>query len=223
MTIPQQPRPYAETAAAPYPVAVAGPRHSLAAAIAVFLGGYLLLAGFNGFLGQTSISLFATLADRPSPAYPLSFMVLASLQFVFALIVISVGLILGRVSAPAGTVGIAVVVIGSLLTFVFIGLRFNGLLPFPGGRDGIPFNAVFTNSWFAIVLFVGAGWLIARGAKLGWLSILGTLVLIPLPIAFQFAGVENGIVQLVMYLLCGIVGAGIILAGRPFGTARVRA
>lgn len=202
-----------------YDVAPAAPARSgraLASAIAVFLGGYLLLAGFGGFLGQTSLSLFGTLAGRPSPEYPASIMVLAVLQFLFAMIVVVVGLFLGRGSSTGAVVGSIVVVVGSILTFAFIGMRLNGLLPFPGGPSGIPFQAVFANSWFAIVLFVGIAWLLTRRARVGWLALLGTLVLVPVPIALQFAGVETGIVQIVMYLLSGLVGAGIILAGRPF-------
>ena len=66
------------------------------------------------------------------------------------------------------------------------------------------------------MFFGGVSWLLARGARLGWLSLLATLILIPIPTALQFQAVESGIIQIVMYLLCGIVGAGIILAGRPF-------
>jgi hypothetical protein len=217
MTIPQQPTPAVD----PYPVGttystpVARPGRGLAGAIAVFLGGYLLLAGFSGFLGQTAFSMFAALADRPGPAYPLATMVLSFLQFLFAIVVVVAGFLLARRSSTGALLGILVVVVGSLLTFAFLGLRINGLLPIPGGREGIPFNAVLVNSWFAIVFFVGVGWLLARGARLGWLALLGTLILIPLPIAFQFANLESGIIQIVMFLLSGVVGAGIILAGRP--------
>jgi hypothetical protein len=215
MTIPQQTPPYAEPYAAPASASVSRPGHSLAGAIAVFLGGYLLLAGFSGFLGQTSLSLFAALADRGGPQYPASIMALAVLQFLFAMIVVVVGLLLAGVSATGKIVGTIVVVAGSILTFIGIGLWFNGLLPLPDGQAGIPFRAVFTNTWFAVVLFAGIAWLLARRPGIGWLSLLGTLILIPVPTALLFANVEGGVVQVVMYLLCGIVGAGIILAGRP--------
>ena len=203
--------------AEPYaaPAGPARPGRNLASAIAVFLGGYLLLAGFSGFLGQTSMSLFANLSGRGGPEYPMSIMVLAVLQFLFALIVVVVGLFLGDGPVIGKLVGAIVVVVGSILTFVFLGLWINGIVDFPSGQAGVPFRAVFANTWFAIVLFGGIAWLLARGARLGWLTLLATLILIPIPTAFVFAGVESGIVQIVMYLLCGIVGAGIILAGRP--------
>ena len=217
MTIPQQNTPAVD----PYPVddaypaSVTRPGRGLAGAIAVFLGGYLLLAGFSGFLGQTSLSLFANLSGRGGPEYPAAIMALALLQFAFAMIVVVVGLILAGVSSTGKIIGAIVVVAGSILTFIGLGLWLNGILPLPGGPAGIPFRAVFTNTWFAIVLFGGIAWLLARRARVGWLSLLGTLVLIPTPIALQFANVESGIIQIVMYLLAGIVGAVIILAGRP--------
>ncbi len=65
------------------------------------------------------------------------------------------------------------------------------------------------------MLVVGVAWLLTRRARLGWLSILGTLVLIPVPIALAFANVESGVQQIILFLLAAIVGAGIILAGRP--------
>jgi hypothetical protein len=191
------------------------PGRNLASAIAVFLGGYLLLASFSGFLGQTSLSLFADLVGRGGPQYPVSIMVLAVLQFLFAMIVVIAGLLLGNGPAIGKLVGAIVVVVGNILTFVALGLWFNGLLPFPDGPADIPFRAVFTNTWFAIVFFVGVAWLLSRRAGLGWLSLLGTLLLIPVPTALLFAGVESGAIQIVMYLICGIVGVGIILAGRP--------
>lgn len=218
MTIPQQDQPYAEAApvaAESYAAPVARPGRNLASAIAVFLGGYLLLAGFNGFLSQTSMSLFATLSDRGGPAYPAAIMALAILQFGFALVVVVAGLFLGNGPVTGKLVGAIVVVAGSLLTFIFLGMYFNGLIDLPGGPAGVPFRAVFANTWFAIVLFGGIAWLLARQARVGWLSLLATLILIPIPTAMAFAGVETGIVQIIMYLLSGIVGAGIILAGRP--------
>lgn len=210
MTNPQYDDPYSAT-----PTAAARPGRGLAGAIAVYLGGYLLLAGFSGFLGQTSLALFSALAGRPGPEYPAAIMALAVLQFLFALVVVVAGLLIGRRSVVGALIGAVVVVVGALLTFLVIGMRLTGLLPFPGGPAGVPFQAVFANPWFAIVLFGGVAWLLARRAGLGWLALLGTLLLIPVPIALQFGGVESGVIQIVMFVLSGIVGAGIVLAGRP--------
>ncbi|WP_395639119.1 hypothetical protein [Pseudolysinimonas sp.] len=213
MTIPQQ-NPFAD-ASAETSATRGRSVNSLAGAIAVFLGGYLLLAGFAGFLGQTALSVFATIGGRPAPAYPFPLLALEFLQFLFAIVVVVGGLVLGRRSTTGTVLGVGVVIIGSLLTFAFLGLRLNGMLPIPGGRDGIPFTAVFVNSWFAIVFFVGVAWLLTRAARLGWVAILGTLILIPLPMAFLLANVDSGVIQIVMFLLSGIVGAAIIIAGRP--------
>lgn len=191
------------------------PDRSLAGAIAVFLGGYLLLAAFSGSLGTVAAMLFAELAGRGGPQVPGALAVLYVLQFGFAIGVVAVGLLLAGRTAIGRLVGIGLVVVGSLATFTVMGLWVNGLLPLPGGRDGIPFQAVFTNAWFATVLVVGIAWLLARGARLGWLSLLGTLVLIPVPLMLAFANAEAGVIPIVMFLLSAVVGAGIIAAGRP--------
>ena len=204
----------AQYEAAPSPVA--RPGRSLASAVAVFLGGYLLLASFAGLLGNVALIVVAALSGRPSPELPTSTIVLLVLQFLFAIGVVVAGLLVGPGPVLGRALGTVLVVAGSLLTFVTVGLRFNGLLPFPGGRDGLPYQAVFANPWFAIVLVVGIAWLLSRGARLGWLSLLGTVVLIPLPVTMMLANAENGVVQIVMFLLSGLVGAGIILAGRPW-------
>lgn len=191
------------------------PARGLAGAIAVFLGGYLLLASFSSALNTVSMILFAGIADRGAPMLPGGTIAMLVLQFLFAIVVVIAGLLIADGSVAGKLIGAILVVVGSLLTFTFIGLRLNGLLPLPGGREGIPFQAVFANSWFAVVLFVGVAWLLTRRARLGWLSLLGALVLIPVPIALAFANVESGVQQIILFLLAGIVGAGIILAGRP--------
>lgn len=191
------------------------PARGLAGAIAVFLGGYLLLAAFAGFLAQASLTLFSGLAGRPGPDYPDSIVALAILQFLFALVVVVTGLVLAARSRSGALIGAIVVVLGAVGTFLVLGGRLSGAMPFPGGPAGVPVQAVFANPWFAIVLFVGVAWLLARRARLGWLALLGALVLIPVPTALQFGGVESGVVQIVMLLLSGIVGGGIIAAGRP--------
>jgi hypothetical protein len=217
MTIPQQPTPAVDPYSVDtvYSAPVVRPGRGLAGAIAVFLGGYLLLASFSSVLNTVSMILFAGFADRGSPMLPGGTIAMLVLQFLFAIIVVIAGLLIAGGSVAGKLVGALLVVVGSLLTFTSIGLRLNGLLPLPGGRDGIPFQAVFANSWFAVVLVVGIAWLLTRRARLGWLSILGTLVLIPVPIALAFANVESGVQQIILFLLAGIVGAGIILAGRP--------
>ena len=213
MTIPQQ-------TPLPSPVAGAGhpvrrPGRSLASAVAVFLGGYLLLASFASQLGIVSWSLFAGLVGRGSAEVPPDTALLVVLQFLFAIGVVAAGLLLGDGPTVGRVLGVVVVAVGSLLTFAFVGLWISGAVPFPSGRDGIPFRAVFANTWFAVVLVVGVAWLLTRRARLGWLSLLGTLILIPVPIALQFAGAQGYAINLVMFVLSGLVGAAIILAGRP--------
>lgn len=192
------------------------PGRTLAAAVAVFLGGYLLLDAYAGQLVVGMASVLSGITGRPAPYLPETAVLLFVSQFLFALIVVVVGLLLAEGSLAGRLVGALLVVVSSIVTLLILSLRISGVSPFPGGRDGIPFQAIFANSWFAVVLFVGIAWLLARRAKLGWLALLATLLLIPVPTALWIAGVEAAVVQLVMYLLSGVVGAGIILAGRPF-------
>jgi hypothetical protein len=215
MTIPQQATSDTATTFPESPVAVPGGR-GLASAIAVYLGGYLLLASFAGTqLMQVSLNLLAPLAGRPTLDIPAAYAVLFVLQFLFAIVVIVVGLNLGRGPAGGRLLGSGLVVVGSLLTFVVLGARLSGLLNFPGGQAGMPFQMLFANYWFSIVLVVGVAWLISRGARKGWLSLLPVLLLIPLPVVFAMNGIESAISTLVLYLVSGLVGAGIIAAGRP--------
>jgi hypothetical protein len=215
MTIPQ---PTATDTPATFPESTTGAPagRALASAIAVFLGGYLLLASFAGTqLMQVSLNLLAPLSGRPTLDLPAAYAVLVVLQFLFAMIVVVVGLNLGRGPAGGRLLASGLVVVGSLLTFVVLGARLSGLLNFPGGQAGIPFQMVVANYWFSIVLIVGVAWLLTRGARLGWLSLLPVLLLIPLPVVFALNGIESGISTLVLYLVSGLIGAGIIAAGRP--------
>lgn len=189
---------------------------TLAAAIAVFLGGYLLLNAFAGQLVVATSSALSGITGRPSPYLPETVVLLYVSQFLFALVVVVAGLLLAEGPRTGRLIGAAVVVVTSIVTLLLLALRISGITPFPGGRAGIPFQALFNNHWFAIVLFVGFAWLLTRQARLGWLALLATLVLVPIPIALAFAGADAGVTQLVMYLLSGLVGAGIILAGRPW-------
>lgn len=212
-TIPQP----AEPATVTRPLFEAARGRSLASAIAVFLGGYLLLSVFtNGELSRVSWNFFASAFDRPSPELEPDQAALYVAHSVFALAVVVAGLFLGRGPLIGRVVGSIIVVVGSIATFVVLGLQVVGGLPFSGGRDGIPVQMVFANPWFATVLFVGVAWLLSRRARLGWLAILGVVVLVPLPMLLvQFAHISAGTSTLILLTLSGIIGAGIILAGRP--------
>lgn len=215
MTIPQ-PTTTDTSTTFPESRTVAPAGRGLASAVAVFLGGYLLLASFAGTqLMQVSLNLLAPLSGRPTLDIPAAYAVLVVLQFLFAIVVIVVGLTLGRGPAGGRLLASGLVVGGSLLTFVVLGARLSGLLNFPGGQAGIPFQMLFANYWFSIVLVVGVAWLLTRGARLGWLSLLPVLLLVPLPVVFALNGIESAISTLVLYLVSGLVGAGIIAAGRP--------
>lgn len=131
-------------------------------------------------------------------------------QLIFAVAVVVVGYFLS--SAPVSRKFIAsllVVVVVPLFLVVQVG-RLTGSI---GG--GIPLSITLANPAFMTVLSVGAGWLIARGARLGWLALLLTVVLIPIQFVFAMAAVGGVISQIVVLVVSAIIGAVIIAAGRP--------
>lgn len=189
---------------------------SLAGAVAVYLGGYLLLASLaSSQLTGVAMNMFGALAGRGLMSIPFSFGLLLVLQFAFAIVVVVAGLLLARGPLAGRLLGSAIVVVGSVVLLLFFGARLSGAVDLPGGRAGIPFQAVLANPWSGVVLVVGIAWLLSRRARLGWLSLLGVLVLIPIPTALAFGGVDSGLTQITMFALSAVVGGGIIAAGRP--------
>jgi hypothetical protein len=215
MTIPQQPQDPATPMPSPIAAWPASGR-PLAGAVAMFLGGYLLLASFAGSqLPTVAMNLFSALVDRPAMVIPESYVALMVLQFVFALAAVLGGIFLVRGPATNTLIAVIVVVGGALLTLAMMGLRLSGFFELRPPASVI-FAAVFTNGWFAVVLVVGVAWLLIRRAGTGWLALLGTLLLVPIPTMLSYSGIDSGITALVMYGLSGIVGATIIAAGRPW-------
>jgi hypothetical protein len=197
-TIPQDP--YADT-----PAVETAPRRGgrvwLAGAL-VFVGGYLVLLSLSSQL-VTQLAGFGS----GSPAHTLFLLA----QLAFAVVVVVVGL-LGAPGHLAGKLlGAAIVVVGVPIVVLFLTVRISGLL-----RVGPESNFTIGNPWLMTVLLVGAAWLLARGARLGWLSLLGVVILSPIPYWLYAANLDAGFVPLVMFALTGLVGAGILLAGRPW-------
>lgn len=189
---------------------------TLAGAVAVYLGGYLLLLSLAASqLASVGMNVLNAIAGRPQIGIPFSFGVLLVLQFAFAIAAVVAGLML--TSGPIGgrVAGAALVVVGSVVIFLVLAARMSGVVDFPGGQAGIPFQALFANAWFGVVLVVGVAWLLSRRAGAGWLALLGALVLVPVPIALALNGVESGVAQIVLFALAAAVGLGIIAGGRP--------
>ncbi len=189
--------------------------NSLAAASMMFLGGYLLLSSFNGGrVTYVASNIVAMFGGGPATPYPASDSALTLLQFGFALAVVVAGIFLAGGSSTARLNGVILVIFGSLVVLVLTVMRLNGLIALP-----LPImtmvHAVFLNSWFVVVLVVGTAWLLNRPAGPRRVALLGTLVLLPLPVMLAYSGVDYGVTLLVMYALSGIVGAAIIVAGRP--------
>ena len=190
------PQPYAEPGNTVVP---AERGRALASAVAVYLGGYILVQALSG---QLSAAL--------SGVQPLQGVIpLLAGQLVFALAAIVVGFFLAPTTTPRKAVASAIVVVGAILVLVVQAARIGT------GFGGIAAGVTLGNSFFMVALLVGAGWLIVREARLGWLALLAAFVLIPLPYFFVMSGVSSLVSQFVLLIAFGIVGTGILIAGRP--------
>lgn len=171
-----------------------------ASAVAVYLGGYILVLALTNSLATALIGYGA----GPD--------VIALLlgQLLFAVVVVIVGFCLAPAPAARKLVASLIVVVGVIATVASQTARLTS------SAGGIPLGVTLANQFFMVALIVGAGWLIVRFARLGWLALLLTVVLIPLPYAFSYLGVTAGISQGVLFVLLGVVGAVILLAGRPW-------
>ncbi len=193
--------PYPAPPSAPDAAPTRGGRALLAAAL-VFVGGYLVIAAFSGQLAAALAGFLGA-----GPAYT----VLVVAQFVFAIVVVLTGLVAAPGSGIGKLVGAIVVVVGLAVVLAVSALRLTGAL-----RLGVESFYSITNPWLMTVLLVGIAWLLVRRARLGWLALLGVIVLSPVPQWLVLANVDTGVVQLVMFALSAVVGAAILAAGRPW-------
>lgn len=168
----------------------------------VFVGGYLVLLSLNSQL----VTQLAGFGSRNS-----FFAVLLLAQLGVAVVVVVVGLLSTPGPLAGRLVGALVVVVGVPVVAALLTLRVSGAL-----RFGFEWSFTVGNQWLVTTLLVGAAWLLARGARLGWLSLLAVVVLSPAPYLLFSSGVDSGTVPLVMYPLTALAGAGILLAGRPW-------
>jgi len=177
---------------------------TLAGAISVFVGGYLVTSSLTG-------QLAFYLGGRSQVGPEIIAFLLA--QAVFAVAVVVAGLMLVRASLTSRLIAVLVVVAVVVITVVTQSARLNGGASL--GGIPLPLSMTLANGYFMTALGLGAAWLIVRSAKLGWLAILATAILIPVPFAFAYAGIASIFTQLVMLALSGLVLAGIVVAGRP--------
>lgn len=187
----------------------------LAGAIAVFLGGYLLLVSLTGRITMVMQNFTAQLVGRPQYDLTPGEDGLYVAQFVFALVVVVVGLFLSGGSLASRLAGSILVVVVAVATLVMLGLSISGAVPFPGREAGVVFRSIFVNPWFSVVLSIGIAWLLARRPRLGWSALAGTVLLAILPTATQAGALDYGPRTLLLLAVSAVVGAGIIAAGRP--------
>lgn len=204
------PAPHAAEPAPAYIERTRRPGRGLAGAIATFLGGYLVLASLSSQLSSVVMGLFR---PESGPMFDGTVAVFLVLQFVFALLVVAVGILLGSRHLGLGFAGAAIAVVASIVILFVQAARLSGVLRIPGDQAVI--QSIFGNPWWAVVLWVGVGWLLARRARLGWLALIAVVVLIPIPTMIVLANLPSGLVLIAMYTLSALVGAAIIAGGRP--------
>ena len=175
---------------------------TVAGAISVFLGGYLVTASLT-----SQLAFFLGGRAQVDPEV----IVLLLSQAVFAIAVVVAGLMLVRASVTSRLIAILVVIVAVVVTVIAQSARLNG----DAGPASMPLLFTFANPYFMAALGIGAAWLIVRSARLGWLAILATAILIPLPFAFAYAGISGALSQIVLFALSGLILAGIVFAGRP--------
>jgi hypothetical protein len=175
---------------------------TLASAITVFLGGYLLISSLSG---QLSASLFGISRN------PIEVAVFLVLQALFALLVVVVGLLLAAAPMATRLIAVTIVIAGALIVVVTQAVTLTGSF----GGAAIPTRMSFGNAYFMGLVAIGAAWLIVRSARVGWLSLIAAFVLIPVPYLLMLASIPSIITQIVSLTLSAIIGAGIIVAGRP--------
>lgn len=175
---------------------------TLASAITVFLGGYLLISALSGQLG------YAVSGVSQNPIEVTAYLVL---QALFALVVVVVGLLLAAAPEANRLIAAAVVIASALIVVVTQAVTLSGSL----GAGAIPARMTIGNAYFMSLIAIGAAWLIVRGARAGWLALLAAFVLIPVPYSLALAGIPAIVSQIVALTLSAVVGLGIIVAGRP--------
>lgn len=171
------------------------------AATLVFLGGYLVIASLTG---QLTVTLTGLGPQNPALG------VLLVLQFIFALLVVVAGLLVAPGAAAPKAIASAIVVVGIVIALALFAARISGALRLPRELNFV------MNPYVFAVLIIGIAWLIVRRAGLGWLSLIGVVLLAVVAVAMVFAGIDGIVTQLVMLALSAVVGAGIIAAGRPW-------
>jgi hypothetical protein len=171
---------------------------ALASAVALYLGGYILIAALSG-------QLAASLAGfGGGPEYlPLFFG-----QLFFAVVAVIFGLLIAPAGASRKIIAIVIVLVGVVATLAAETARLTSNI------GGLPLGFTLANPYFMTLLTLGAAWLIVRYARFGWLALLLTVVLVPLPYLFSFGGFSVAISQPALLIITGIVGLIILAAGR---------
>lgn len=171
---------------------------ALASAVALFLGGYILIAALSGQLAASLAGL-----GGGTEYLPLFFG-----QLAFALLAVIVGLLMAPAAASRKIIAIVIVLVGVAATLAAETARLTSNV------GGIPLSVSLANPYFMTVLLLGIAWLIVRYARFGWLALLLAFVLVPIPYFFSFAGLSVAISQPALLIITGVIGLVILVVGR---------
>lgn len=172
-----------------------------------------LLAGVLGILGGylTVSSVTGGLANVLAFNQDWEIAVLLVGQAVFALAVTSFAFLVAPGTLGRRVLAVVLFVVITVLLVVFIIGRISGTLRFGG-----PPLLVVTNSYWIVLVAGGLGWLIAAGARpLAYLSLLLTLIVMPLGFVFTVNNITFGISSTVQLVLSLVIAAVILLVSRP--------
>jgi hypothetical protein len=173
---------------------------NLGAAIAVYLGGYLLILSLTG-------SFPSVLAGLGGGEAALTTLLGGSL--LFATLVTIGGYAISSASAGRTVIASIVLIVVVVVALVAMVARTSG------GFGGALVWFTLANPYAMVVLSTGAGWLLVRGARAGWASLLLVGGLVPLPALLVLAHIAAPLALAVELLASGIVGMLILAAGKP--------
>lgn len=195
-----------DAAPAPAPP-TASPGRVLLTAAAVLAGSLLLLWSIVGPFIMAWAAIVPGLTFVPqvgTEAVPTVLLLWgAGVALVVAGLLATRGPLAGRIA------GAVVVVLGAVAVPVIMMMRTFGDL-----RLDPTATMVLGNPWALIVFAVGVGWLLARGARLGWLTLLAVVPLVPTPLQLVLAGSGYAVLQAVLWPLAVVALVVILLLGR---------
>lgn len=183
------------------------PPSALPGAVAVLLGGYLIVSSLTGSLAASLL---------PQDLFPPDAAALLLFQMILALIGVICALLVVPGSIGSKAVGILIVVVAVVVCVGSQMARLGGEVPAPLAILNQPGATTTANGYLMGLLGVGAAWLLVRRARLGWLTLIPALAMIVIPSALVIIDVPIGYVTIFSLVAASAIGLGVLAGGRPF-------